>query len=211
MVSAIKGGNEPVELKLNIYPDQVRYIPANIGAEIKATTVFGAKYVNLLYPSDPSPNRLVRGVGDQVPERQHRSQHRLPEPDRRAQEDRYLQVERSTDRSGRGLRGQGERFGEGITAGNETLKAINPRADTVRRDWQALKGFSDAYGAAAHDILTVLDAASTTSAAISDNAEDSTRCWSASAVSLRAVSICWARARTTWSAPSTCSNRRRAC
>src|SRR5258708_45324 len=42
------------------------------------------------------------------------------------------------------LRGQGERFGQGMTGGNGTLKEINPRADTVRRDFQALKGFSDA-------------------------------------------------------------------
>jgi phospholipid/cholesterol/gamma-HCH transport system substrate-binding protein len=170
VVSTIKGGNDPVELKLDIYPDQVRFIPANVGAEIRATTVFGAKYVNLLYPSDPSPKRLVAG---QV----IRSQNVSTEVNTVFQN--LTDVLKKIDNSklngvltalAEGLRGQGERFGQGITAGNETLKEINPRADTVRRDFQALKGFSDAYGAAAHDILTVLDAASTTSTAITDNA-----------------------------------------
>ena len=162
VVSTIKGGNDPVELKLDIYPDQVRFIPANVGAEIRATTVFGAKYVNLLYPSDPSPKRLVAG---QV----IRSQNVSTEVNTVFQN--LTDVLKKIDHSklngvltalAEGLRGQGERFGQGITAGNETLKEINPRANTVRRDFQALKGFSDAYGAAAHDILTVLDAASTT-------------------------------------------------
>jgi len=41
-VSGIQGGQDPVSIRLQIYPDQVKYIPANIGAQIRATTVFGA-------------------------------------------------------------------------------------------------------------------------------------------------------------------------
>ena len=55
-VSAVTGGREPVQLKLEIYPDQVKFIPANVGARIRATTVFGAKFVDLVYPDDPSLN-----------------------------------------------------------------------------------------------------------------------------------------------------------
>ena len=39
----------------NIYPDQIQYIPANVGAQIRATTAFGAKYVDLVYPARPQP------------------------------------------------------------------------------------------------------------------------------------------------------------
>src|ERR1700694_5669959 len=60
-VGAITGGAQPVSLKLEIDPDQVKYIPANVEAEIKATTAFGAKYVDLIYPSYPSPKRLSSG------------------------------------------------------------------------------------------------------------------------------------------------------
>ena len=71
-----------------------------------------------------------------------------------------------------GLRGQGERIGQGITDGNQVLLQLNPRSETVRRDFQALRGFSDAYGDAAQDIMTVLDAASTTSETITHNADN---------------------------------------
>ena len=60
-VAAIEGGSEPVKLKLEIYPDQIEHIPANVEAQIRATTVFGAKFVDLVYPSDPSPQRLEAG------------------------------------------------------------------------------------------------------------------------------------------------------
>ena len=59
-VASIIGGREPAPLKLEIDPDQIEHIPANVGAQIRATTVFGAKYVDLVYPSDPSPERLAR-------------------------------------------------------------------------------------------------------------------------------------------------------
>src|SRR5689334_7375566 len=58
-VAAINGGKEPVSLKLQIDPDQIKYIPANVEAQIRATTVFGAKFVDLVYPEDPSPQRLA--------------------------------------------------------------------------------------------------------------------------------------------------------
>ena len=40
----------------------------------------------------------------------------------------------------------------------------------MRADWHSLEGFSDTYSAAAQDILKVLDAASTTSSTITNNA-----------------------------------------
>ncbi|MGB8389699.1 MAG: MlaD family protein, partial [Mycobacterium sp.] len=61
-VGGIIGGRQPVSLKLEIFPDQIRHIPANVGAEIKATTAFGAKYVDLIYPEHPSPKRLAAGA-----------------------------------------------------------------------------------------------------------------------------------------------------
>jgi phospholipid/cholesterol/gamma-HCH transport system substrate-binding protein len=70
-----------------------------------------------------------------------------------------------------GLRGQGDTLGQAISDGNEVLQQLNPRSETVQRDFQSLKGFSDTYSAAAQNIVTVLDAASTTSATIVDNAK----------------------------------------
>src|ERR1700730_17407188 len=60
-VAAIAGGKEPVVLKLVIDKAQINNIPANVEAQIRATTVFGGKFVDLVYPDDPSPQRLTAG------------------------------------------------------------------------------------------------------------------------------------------------------
>src|SRR3981081_2659873 len=61
-VSQIGESNNAASLRLEIDPDQIRYIPANVQAEISATTAFGAKFVDLIYPKDPSPGRLAAGA-----------------------------------------------------------------------------------------------------------------------------------------------------
>src|SRR5258705_181445 len=66
----------------------------------------------------------------------------------------------------------GDRMGEGTTAANHVLGEINPRMATVQQDWRSLTGATDAYSAAAHNILATIDAFSTTSATITDHAAD---------------------------------------
>ena len=61
-VSQIGGGKNQASLRLEIDPDQIGYIPANVQAQINATTAFGAKFVDLMYPPNPSPARLAAGA-----------------------------------------------------------------------------------------------------------------------------------------------------
>jgi phospholipid/cholesterol/gamma-HCH transport system substrate-binding protein len=170
-VTEITGGNEPVSLTLEIDPGQIQFIPANISARIRATTAFGAKYVDLIYPDDPTPARLAAGTVIQ-------SQNVSTEVNTVFQNltgvlDKIDPAKLNAVLSAlaQGLRGQGEQIGQGITDGNEVLTALNDRSDTIRTDFRALKGFSDTYAAAAPDILTILDAASTTSTTITANAQ----------------------------------------
>ena len=169
-VASIQPG-DPVKLQLELYPEQLRYIPANVAARITATTAFGAKYVDLLTPTDPSPKRLTAGA---VVE----SRNVTTEVNTVFQN--LVAVLNQVDvpklnavltALADGFRGKGEAIGEATTDLNQVLMAINPRSETIRADYRALKGFSDTYSAAARDIVTVLDAASTTSATITDNAK----------------------------------------
>jgi phospholipid/cholesterol/gamma-HCH transport system substrate-binding protein len=170
-VAQIQGGNDPVSLRLDIDPDQVKYIPANVSARIRATTAFGAKYVDLIYPDDPSPKRLVAGTVIQ-------SQNVSTEVNTVFQNladvlDKIdpAKLDAVLSALAEGFRGQGPRIGQAITDANQVLLAINPRSGTIRADWQAFKGFADTYSAAAPDLVKILDAASTTSATISANAK----------------------------------------
>lgn len=169
-VAGIVGGNEPVRLKLEIDPDQIKYIPANVQAEIRATTAFGAKYVDLTYPPNPSRKRLAAGavlVSRNVSTEVNTVFQNLVGVLHQIDPDKLNAV---LTAFADGVRGQGERMGQATTAANQTLLAINPRMDTVQRDFESFKGFSATYGAAAQNILSVLNAASTTSTTITDHA-----------------------------------------
>lgn len=171
-VGAVTGGADPVRLQLEIDPDKIGYLPSNVGARIASTTVFGAKYVDLIYPENPSSATLSAGAVLQ-------SENVSTEVNTVFQN--LVGVIQHIDPAklgavlsaiAEGVRGQGPRIGEATTAANQVLTALNERADTITADWRAFTEFNDAYAAAAPDILKVLDAASTTSTTITGHAKE---------------------------------------
>ena len=51
-------GTPMAKLTLDVNPRYLNYIPANAVAEIRATTVFGNKYISFSSPEYPSPQRI---------------------------------------------------------------------------------------------------------------------------------------------------------
>jgi phospholipid/cholesterol/gamma-HCH transport system substrate-binding protein len=171
-VASLTGGKKNVGVELELDPDQLKYIPANVEAEIKATTAFGNKFVDLIYPTNPSPKRLsagerlqVRNVSTEVNTVFENLVNLLNQID-------PAKINAVLTTLAEGLGGQGERIGEAISAADRVLKEINPRSETIRQDFQALGAFSDTYGAAAQDLISTLDAVSTTSTTIKDHEKD---------------------------------------
>ncbi|KUH83135.1 MULTISPECIES: MCE family protein [unclassified Mycobacterium] len=165
------GGKDPVKLELELYPDQLKYIPANVGAQITAPTAFGGKFVELRTPSDPSPKRLAAGAV-------LRSSDVTVEVN--TVFDNLVGVLNQVDVTklnavlsavADGVRGKGDELGQTVTDLNQVLSELNPRSETIRQDFRGLRDFSNTFAAAAQDVLTVLDAASTTSATITGNAQ----------------------------------------
>ena len=165
-VSQINSEKNAVSLKLQIDPDQIHYIPANVEAQIQATTAFGAKFVDLIYPKNPSPARLAAGAvlhSKNVSVEVNTVFENLVDLLKMIDPAKLNAVLTAVADS---VRGQGERIGEATTDLNQVLLAVNPRTETIRQDWRAFKNFNDTYSAAAQNILTVLNAASTTSTTI---------------------------------------------
>jgi phospholipid/cholesterol/gamma-HCH transport system substrate-binding protein len=162
-VTTISAGLGNVSLRLAIDADQISHIPANVQARINATTVFGTKFVDLVYPDDPSPQRLSAGAvlrSSNVTVEVNTVFENLVNLLKHIDPAKLNSVLSALSE---GLGGQGERIGRSITDANDVLLVLNPRSDAVRDDWVALKRASDAYGAAAPDIVKFLSAASTTS------------------------------------------------
>jgi phospholipid/cholesterol/gamma-HCH transport system substrate-binding protein len=169
-VATITGGTGAASLQLDIDPDQIKNIPANVAARIDTASLFGQKYVDLIYPSDPSPQRISAGAV-------LKSQNVTVEVntlfenvvDLVKQIDPY-KLNAVLSALSEGLRGRGEQIGQSITDTNEVLLAMNSRTDTMRGDFRSLKNFSDTYSAAAHDLLATVEAASTTATTVTTQA-----------------------------------------
>ena len=171
-VAGVEGGHQAIRLRLELFPEQARYIPANTDAEIRATTIFGAKYVDLIYPDKPSRQRISAGAVlhsrnvatevNTVFENLVQVLHQIDPPKLNAV------LTAVADAVG----GRGERIGQATVAANHILGEINPRMSTVAQDWRSLKSATDAYGVAAQDILAILSNFTTTSVTVTRHASD---------------------------------------
>lgn len=157
-------------LKLEIDPDQIRYIPANVEAKIKVTTAFGAKFVDLTPPANPSPRRLAAGavlqssnVTSEVNTVFENVVDLLDVVD-------PAKLNAVLSAVAEGVRGRGERIGQAVTDFNQVLLALNSRRDAIRSVLQSVERFGDTYNAAAEDILTILNTAATTSDTVVNHA-----------------------------------------
>lgn len=171
VVGSIGSQSNQAALNLKMDPGPFQYLPSNVEAEIKSSTAFGAKYVDLIVPPDASPEPLAEGAVlysrnvttevNTVFENLQNVVHAI-DP---------AKLNSVLSAVAEAVRGKGERMGEAITDANEILLAVNPRMPTVQEDWRLFGKTAAAYSTAAQDILSILDSFSTTSATISSNSK----------------------------------------
>jgi phospholipid/cholesterol/gamma-HCH transport system substrate-binding protein len=171
-VDRIEAGPGPVRLQLDLFPDEVANIPANAQARIRATTAFGAKFVDLVDPENPSAQHISAGTvlrSENVTTEVNTVfqslvdvLHQVDPPKLNATMSAFADA----------VRGQGRTIGRATTAANNVLGALNPRMDTAADDWRSLASASEAYAAAAPALLATLDAAGVTSATLTSHASD---------------------------------------
>lgn len=161
-------GMDEVRIRLDMYPGEIKYIPANVRARIRATTLFSAKYVDLVYPSDPDRRRLAAGAAIKVDSVGTEVNTMFANLVKVLSQIDPAKLNGVLSALADGLRGRGAAIGQGITDANEVLLAVNPRAETIRADTRAAATVADTYSAAAQDILRALDGASVTGSTISD-------------------------------------------
>ena len=165
-------GTDLSKLRLKMDPGPFQYLPSNVEAEIKSSTAFGAKYVDLIVPqegasSEPlKPGAVLhsRNVTVEVNTVFENLQSVVHSIDPAKLNSVLSAIAES-------VRGKGERIGQAITDANNVLLTVNPRMPTVRQDWQLFGKTAEAYSDAAQDILSILDSFSTTSTTITTHAK----------------------------------------
>lgn len=161
------------ELALTIDPKPFRYLPSAVEAEIKSSTAFGAKYVDLVVPKQTTgavplkPGAVLRSrnVTAEVNSVFQNLQNIVTSID-------PAKLNAVLSAMSQALRGKGEVIGQAITAADDVLKAVNPRMTAVATDWKLFAAATGAYSTAAQDIMSTLESFTTTSSTISAQARE---------------------------------------
>ncbi|MGD1256788.1 MCE family protein [Mycobacterium seoulense] len=168
----VRDGKPAAKFTLEVYPRYLSLIPSNVNADIKATTVFGGKYVSLTTPQNPSPQKLnprtvidARSVTTEI-------NTLFQTVTSIAEKVDPVKLNLTLSAAAQALTGLGDKFGQSVVNANAVLDDVNPQMPQARHDIQQLAGLGDTYANAAPDLLDFLNNAVITSRTINAQQKD---------------------------------------
>jgi phospholipid/cholesterol/gamma-HCH transport system substrate-binding protein len=165
-------GTQKAQFTLDVDPDYIKFIPANVDAQIKATTVFGNKYVSFSSPDSPVAQRIssrdvidasavttefntlfetVTSIAEQV------------DP---------IKLNQTLTATAEALTGLGDRFGHSLLNGNRILEDLNARMPQIRDDNRLLADLGEVYADASPDLFDGLENAVTSARTFNEHGTD---------------------------------------
>lgn len=154
-------GRPAAKIVLDITPKYVKQIPGNVTAAVKATTVFGNKYVALSSPDHPVAQPITPSTVIDATSVTTEFNTLLETLTSIAEKVDPVKVNLTLSAAAQALSGLGERFGAALVNGNAVLDDLNPRMPALRTDIQRAAALGDAYARAAPDLWDALDHAVT--------------------------------------------------
>ena len=155
-------GTPKAKLLLDVAPKYLDLIPANVHADITASTVFGNKYVSFSSPDDPSTQSI--STTDVIDASSVTTEFNtlFETITSVAQKVDPIKLNQTLTAVAQALDGLGSGFGDSIAKGNDILDDLNPRMPQLRYDTQRLADLADVYTAASPDLWDFFDNAVTT-------------------------------------------------
>ncbi len=172
IAEVVRDGKPAAKFTLDVYPRYLQLIPANVDANIKATTVFGGKYVSLTTPKNPSPQKITphtvidaRSVTTEINTlfQTIMSINEKVDP---------VKLNLTLSAAAQALAGLGDRFGQSVVNANAILDDVNPQMLQARHDVQQLAALGDTYANASPDLFDFLNNAVITSRTINQQQKD---------------------------------------
>ena len=155
-IEPLNGGGAALHLAID--PDAVDVIPANVGAEITSSTVFGSKFVELVAPAQASPAAVRAGTviqgGDHVTVELNTVFEKLVSVLSTVEPAKLNQTLGALSTS---LHGRGGQFGQTLAALDSALSTLNPALDSLNDALEVSPTVFDAVAEASPDLLATLD------------------------------------------------------
>jgi virulence factor Mce-like protein len=172
-VSAIESRPDgTAALHLAMDPTQLHFIPSNVSVDITSSTVFGAKFVQLDQPPNPSPEKLRAGQVIQ-------GQHVTVEINTVFQQlvavlDKVdpAKLNQTLGAIATAFNGRGQKFGQTLSDLNSFLAKIEPSLPNMSHDIETSVPALNAYADAAPDLVKTIDNSTRISRSIVDEQQN---------------------------------------
>lgn len=169
-IEALPDGQAALHLAMD--PAQLHLIPANVLVEIASTTVFGAKYVQLMPPANPSPQPLRAG---QVLDARHVTVEINTVFQQLTAVLSKIEPEKLNETLGAiasALNGRGHELGQALSDLDEFLATVDPSLPALGHDLAVAPDVLNAYADAAPDLIKTADNATRISQTIVDEQQN---------------------------------------
>ena len=172
-VSAAESNGAPAaRITMNVNPRYLAMMPANVDADIRATTIFGNKYVALTSPRNPVRARLSSSDVIRTSTVTTEFNTLFETLTSISEKVDPVKLNLTLSAAAEALSGLGSKFGQSIVNGNAILDDINPQMGQIRYDVQRLNELAQVYTAASPDLFTALDNAVTTAQTLNQQRGD---------------------------------------
>ena len=162
------GATPNAKITLDIESTYIGLIPKNVYAEVKATTVFGNKYVAFESPKTPSPQPISPGDVIDVAAVTTEFNSLFETVLSVSEKVDPIKLNQTLTAAAEALDGLGDRFGESVAHGNDILADLNPQMPQIRYDTQQVADLADVYGNAAPELFDGLANAVTTARTLNE-------------------------------------------
>ena len=165
-------GTPKAKLTLDVKPRYISYIPANVVAEIRATTVFGNKYISFSSPENPSAQRISAHAVIDASAVTTEFNTLFETVTSIAEQVDPIKVNQTLTATAEALTGLGERFGESLENGNRILDDLNRQMPQIRQDTRGVADLADVYADASPDLWDGLENATQLARTFNDHRAD---------------------------------------
>ncbi|MHA3020602.1 MCE family protein [Mycobacterium sp. BMJ-28] len=156
------GESDRARLTLDVDPRYLQIIPRNVSTELRATTVFGNKYISLLSPEYPSSVTLTDGAVLDATKTTTEFNTLFETIVDISQQVDPVKLNQTLTAAAQALDGLGDKFGQSLVNGNDILGDLNARMPQIHRDTEGLADLATAYAVASPELFDGLTHAVTT-------------------------------------------------
>jgi phospholipid/cholesterol/gamma-HCH transport system substrate-binding protein len=165
-IEALPNGQAALHLAMD--PSQLHLIPANVLVDIASTTVFGAKYVQLMPPAHPSPQPMYTG---QVLDAKHVTVETNTVFEQLTSVLSKIEPAKLNETLGaiaKAMNGRGQKLGQALADLDEFLAKVEPGLPGLSHDIAVAPEVLNTYADAAPDLVKIVDNATRISKTIVD-------------------------------------------